>query len=911
MNRHRSLIMRLGWLALVCIASAAAADYTRDGVIEPEPAQIAGTSDGDNPGKQWQAKLTFPAPITLNPGDTVRGSVGFGRRLVRVSDFGGGFFRIGMTTGFEQLIALGTIPGAPAQTSQEDNTLRFADARGPVVNLGATRRNSVSHPGMFAQVVTNVVSTDGSILVSGLTYRLKLVSGGPFTFDAVTLRLLAEELEVADRPSNDVAWRACVTGETLSGPGGTDACAPIPSIAPEGEASGLEALRAVVVSADGTSVYAAAALDHAVARFDREPATGALTYRDCLTGATDLMAACTEIPGATPTGEDSGLDLVHALAISPDGTSLYAVSPGDDAVVRFDRDPATGALTFGDCVTGEIPTTANECRPIPDAAPTGEDSGLDRPFAMAVSADGTSAYAVAFDDDAVVHFDRDPATGVLTYRGCITGEAESGPAGTNACIAIATATSGGEGSGLDGPYALALSPDGASLYVAAPGDDAVARFDRDPATGALTYRDCITGEAGVDACTPIASASPDGADSGLDDVAALAVSPDGSSLYAAAANDDAVARFTRDTTTGALTFDDCITGEHESATACSEVPTATERGMRSGLDRALSIVVAPDGSSVHVAAVFDDAVTTLQRDLATGALTPAGCITGELGNLNSSPCARIGSAQSSGTHSGLDAPAALAISPDGRSLYTASAQDAAVGRFDRLPPPPVTTTTTIATTTTTSTSSSTTTSSSRPSSTLPATTTTTSTSSTTTTTIAILPIGAAQLVIVDHPDATKRKIVFTSNDPRIVPKVPTVEDGIDPTTDGAVLQVYHAAGTGDHACFPLPASEWVATIKRSRATLRYVDQDATVGPCKMVLVKGGKLTLTCNAKARPIDYTLDEPTQQKVAVRFRSGGTEYCALFGGTVVKDSAGKKFVAKNAAMPTTCPVPPSTCP
>jgi DNA-binding beta-propeller fold protein YncE len=911
MNRLRRLASHLACLGIACLASTAAAvEHTHDGVVELESAQISGTSDGFNPGKQWTGALFLPAPVTLNAGDTIQGSVGFGARLLRISDHGGGFFKVGMTTGFEQLIATAVMPGVPNSLSQQDTTLRVVDVRGPAAQLGGTRRGGINHNGMLAQVTTNLTSTDGSILVSGVTYRLRLVSGGPFTFDKIGLRVLGEELAVEPRPSSDIAWRGCVTGETLSGPGGTDACTTVPSVMPEGEASGLESLRAVVVSPDGTSVYAAAALDHAVVRFDRDAETGGIAFRNCLTGTTDIRPACTEIPGATPTGEDSGLDLVHALAISPDGTSLYAVSPSDDAVMRFERDPATGDLTFGDCLTGEMPATDNECRPIPNASTNGDDSGIDRPFAMAVSADGTSAYVASFEDDAVVHFDRDPATGALTYRGCITGEAESGPSGTDACVAIDTATSGGEGSGLDGPYALALSPDGTSLYVAAPGDDAVARFDRDPATGALTYRDCMTGETGVDACTPIQSATIDGADSGLDDVAALAVSPDGSSLYTVASNDDAVARFTRDVTTGALTFDDCITGEHESGAACTEVATATERGARSGLDRAFSIVVAPDGSTVHVAAVFDHAVTTFERDALTGALTPQGCLTGELGFLTSHPCARVGSAQASGTHSGIDSPAALAISADGRSLYTASAQDAAVGRFDRLLPPPPTTTTLATTTTTTSSSSTTVTSSSRPSSTLPPTTTTTSTSSTTTTTIAVLPIGAAQLVIIDHPDATKRKIVFSSNDPRIVPKVPTVEDGIDPTSDGAVLQVYNAAGSDDHACFSLPASEWVATVKRSRTTLKYTDEGATVGPCKMVLIKGGKLTLTCTARSRPIDYSLDEPTQQKVAVRFRSGATEYCALFGGTVVKDSAGKKFVAKNATMPTACPTPPSPC-
>jgi hypothetical protein len=63
---------------------------------------------------------------------------------------------------------------------------------------------------------------------------------------------------------------------------------------------------------------------------------------------------------------------------------------------------------------------------------------------------------------------------------------------------------------------------------------------------------------------------------------------------------------------------------------------------------------------------------------------------------------------------------------------------------------------------------------------------------------------------------------------------------------------------------------------------------------------------------------LDEPAQESLAVRFTSGATRYCAVFGGDVTKDSGtdppnagGKgKFKAKNAPAPLACPVAPP-CP
>ncbi|KKK58807.1 hypothetical protein LCGC14_3040720, partial [marine sediment metagenome] len=47
-------------------------------------------------------------------------------------------------------------------------------------------------------------------------------------------------------------------------------------------------------------------------------------------------------PSAASAGTNSGLDSLQSIALSADGASLYAASPGDDAVARFSRNPATG-----------------------------------------------------------------------------------------------------------------------------------------------------------------------------------------------------------------------------------------------------------------------------------------------------------------------------------------------------------------------------------------------------------------------------------------------------------------------------------------------------------------------------------------------------------------------------------------
>jgi 6-phosphogluconolactonase (cycloisomerase 2 family) len=677
-----------------------------------------------------------------------------------------------------------------------------------------------------------------------------------------------------------LTFGTCITAETQSGPTGTNACVQVDIATSFGQDSGFENLRAVVESAEGRSLYVIGGNDDAVAHFDRDPVTGILTYRGCITGETESgptgTGACAAIGSASTSGQDSGLDLPQSLALSPDGKSLYTASRLDDAVAHFDRDPATGVLAYRGCISGET-ESAPACTQIGTATASGSNSGLDDLRAVAVSADGRSVYTVSSFDDAVARFDRDPATGVLTYQGCFTGETES----ATACTAVGGAVSQGANSGLDVLNGLALSADGRSLYTVALLDDAVARFDRDPTTGALTYQGCITGEyeSNDTACTTIPAAGSSGLNSGLDELFTLALSPDGTSLYCVSQGDDAVAHFERDTTTGALTYQGCITGEIASGPtppipgtgACARTASAALNGSESGFDKLRSVAVTADGRSLYAASPADDSVVHFLREPTGGELLYESCLTGEVatGPAGTNACAAIGSATAFGTDSGVDNPQAFVVSADGRMLYTASGNDAAVARFDLAPEPATTTTST----------------------TLPA-----------------VPIAGTALLIAD-PAERKRKIVFVSKDRRLDT---SAGSGIDPVADGALLQVFNDAGTGDSACFDLPAPGWDAKGKPARRTFRYKDKSFARGACRATTVKDGKLLkVVCLAKAKPISYSLDEAAQQRVGVRFRSGATEYCALFGGRVEKDVQRKRFEAKKAPAPAACPVAPAACP
>jgi len=208
----------------------------------------------------------------------------------------------------------------------------------------------------------------------------------------------------------------------------------------------------VELTHDERFVLAAGSRDEGLLSYSRDPRTGALTPSGCVT-------ACGYVGGA---GE------VEQIEVSPDDRFAIVASTQGLGVVA--RDPATGALSQAPdaCIAwDDYQDYQDKCR---------RDRTMGRPLGMDLSADGSTLYVAAEEDEGggkggLLVYARDAATGALTLV-----DREDNP-------------TPGEGNGY---YEVAVAPDGRNVYAVAEGWN-VHAFRRDPATGALTR---IKGKAG-------------------------------------------------------------------------------------------------------------------------------------------------------------------------------------------------------------------------------------------------------------------------------------------------------------------------------------------------------------------------------------------------------------------------------
>ncbi|MEA2475467.1 MAG: type secretion system secreted protein VgrG [Thermoleophilaceae bacterium] len=315
------------------------------------------------------------------------------------------------------------------------------------------------------------------------------------------------------------------------------------------------------------------------------------------------------------------------------GNHVYVSSYTDNRIRIFDRDPATGALTprptgIAGCIADDGPGTG-----------CADARALTGPGRMVLSSDGTTLYVVTATSQGVVALTRDPQSGNLSQAvaqsSCATRTGSGG--------ACATAPP------IDQPISLALSPDGADLYVAGQGasnNGFVTLLD--VAAGTLTQHGAPGG-----CWENVAVTAGCGDARAMSNGRVVSVTPDGAHVYVTSTTSDAVTGFTR----GSQGRLDEILGTD----GCLQKTGGGEGCGASNLlgGEVYALALAGNGRA-YLGNVVGASITLLARNAFTGGLSVPG------------PCA---SADASGTYAPCNDSAdlfgvrSLVVSQDGKTLF--------------------------------------------------------------------------------------------------------------------------------------------------------------------------------------------------------------------------------------------------
>jgi DNA-binding beta-propeller fold protein YncE len=402
-----------------------------------------------------------------------------------------------------------------------------------------------------------------------------------------------------------------------------DSCLnPGPAQAPCTSAGGLTQPFPEALSPDGRQLYVASAggtptggsaEEPTLLIFDRDPATGVLTRRQAL--------GC-----VTPSGSSgacvaaSNLSYPQDIAVSPDGHNVYVSNYGTSSIIEFQR-ATDGSLTL-----------MSQCQA--NTGPCNVPVGMETPFALGFSPDGTTLYARTGGNGGqgtLLAFAR-AADGTLTQlaapEGCwselaqancrtATGISDQG-------TQIAVTDSNVYVTGHDDSYYYYTSGCGFVCVNSVPASGTIAIFGRH-ADGSLTQapapNGCI-GDSGADGGALFSPPPPpnclNGSD-GLYQARSVTVSPDGKSVYVGA--DNAIVAYSR-AASGELTEIGCVQKEGVSYPGCV---TAT------GIEAVYRMAVSPSGDEL-VSDIFNNngGLVFMSRDPATGAIAELegtrGCI---------------------------------------------------------------------------------------------------------------------------------------------------------------------------------------------------------------------------------------------------------------------------------------------
>ena len=322
-------------------------------------------------------------------------------------------------------------------------------------------------------------------------------------------------------------------------------------------ARALAGAASITVTPDGRHVYVASSIADGILALSRDPDTGMLKPLGCISDdGTDGMC----VNGNTLRG-------ASAVVASPDGRSIYLAASDSSAILTFERNAETGALTQRGCLMDGAPSGGSCVR----------GRALANPVALAMAHDGRTILVAAYDSNAVVVLARNTTTGAIREVGCISTPYDENPRDGCAHVPL-----------VESPVAVSVTRDLQRVYAAVA--SGVVAFDRNTVTGTLAPAGCISYRGYWDDETTASCALA----RGVAGASGIELSPDGRNMYVSAWGSNSVAVFAPSVSVAAVA-DRADRGMLAVRLACPELHTGACDGR---LD------VAPIGRAPRIAAAI-------------------------------------------------------------------------------------------------------------------------------------------------------------------------------------------------------------------------------------------------------------------------------------------------------------------